>query len=238
LILGIAVKYLSSALDAILDVDTYLRTTPRNDVPRARIVERFVALMRYLHEYRGADGRGYDHIVVVGHSLGSVISADLLRFLKRGAMPALTRFAFADHPEGRLPISLFTMGSPLRQLLSRFFPHLYQWIREVPDGGGQLPTMRMVGTPINPAATPDPVTELGARQWVNYYRSGDYVGRAIWEDDWYVRTHTGGGAFPAGPDTFTDPATTRVEACIGLGAHTHYWDRTAPDVAIMLDAMI
>lgn len=129
------------------------------------------------------------------------------------------------------------MGSPLRQLLSRFFPHLYRWVREVPDGGGELSTIRMLGDPIDAAATP-PVTELGVAQWINYYRSGDYVGRSIWEDDWYLRTAAGGGAFPTVPDIFKDPAKTRVEACIGLGAHTHYWDRTAPDVAIRLDLLI
>ena len=26
--------------------------------------------------------------------------------------------------------------------------------------------------------------------------------------------------------------------CIGIGAHTHYWDRTAPDVAHTLNALI
>jgi hypothetical protein len=237
-LLGVLVKYLSSALDAILDVDTYLRTTPPKNVPRARIVERYVALLRYLHQYRATDGRGYDKIVIVAHSLGSVISADLLRFLKREKLPALTSFAFADDPKQRLPIILFTMGNPSRQLLTRFFPHLYQWIRAVPDGGGQMPVARALGTKIDPRATPDPVVELGVRQWVNYYRSGDYIGRSIWQDDWYLRTKTGGGAFPDGPDIFTDPAQTRVEACIGLGAHTHYWDRTAPDVAIKLNELI
>jgi hypothetical protein len=240
LLLGILVKYLSAALDAILDVDTYLRTTPAHNVPRARIVERYVALLRYLHQYRAPEDdnrRGYDRIIIVAHSLGSVISADLLRFLTRASMPALTRFAFADQPEQRLPIFLFTMGNPLRQLLSRFFPHLYRWVREVPDGGGERPALPMLGAPIEAAAIPDPV-ELGVTQWINYYRSGDYVGRSIWQGDWFLRTHAGGGAFPAGPDIFTDPGNTRVEACIGLGAHTHYWDRTAPDVAIALDAMI
>jgi hypothetical protein len=26
--------------------------------------------------------------------------------------------------------------------------------------------------------------------------------------------------------------------CIGIGAHTHYWDRTAPDVAAALETLI
>jgi len=32
--------------------------------------------------------------------------------------------------------------------------------------------------------------------------------------------------------------TVRFDACIGLGAHTHYWDRTAPDVSEQLDRLI
>ena len=28
------------------------------------------------------------------------------------------------------------------------------------------------------------------------------------------------------------------EMCIGLGAHTHYWDRSAPEVAAHLDKLI
>ena len=30
----------------------------------------------------------------------------------------------------------------------------------------------------------------------------------------------------------------RVEACIGLGAHTHYWDRSAPDIGMIVDELI
>jgi hypothetical protein len=240
LLLGFLVKYLSSVLDAVLDVDNYLRASPENNTPRARIVERYVSLLRYLHSYRTPDGRRYDRIIIVAHSLGSMISADLLRFLSRGSMLGLTRFAFADHPNQRIPIHLFTMGSPLRQLMNRFFPHLYLWIREVPDGGGELPGVPAHGNPIPAAATPDPAMELSIEQWINYYRSGDYIGRSIWEDGWFIRNNAGdaGGAYPAAPEFFNDPALTRVEACIGLGAHTHYWDRTAPDVAQKLNELI
>ena len=30
----------------------------------------------------------------------------------------------------------------------------------------------------------------------------------------------------------------RTEFCIGAGAHTHYWDRTAPTIAMELDRLI
>jgi hypothetical protein len=240
LLLGVLVKNLSSVLDAVLDVDNYLRTFPKENTPRARIVERYVSLLRYLHTFRSPAGTPYDRIIIVAHSLGSMISADLLRFLSRGSMLELTRFAFAGHPDQCIPIHLFTMGSPLRQLMNRFFPHLYLWIREVPDGGGELPAVRVHGSPIPAAATPDPVMELSIEQWINYYRSGDYVGRSIWEDGWNLRNNAGdaAGAYPASPEIFNDPASTRVETCIGLGAHTHYWDRTAPDVAEKLNALI
>ena len=38
-------------------------------------------------------------------------------------------------PEGqsKLPIYAFCMGSPLRQLLDRFFPLLYWWVSDSPD---------------------------------------------------------------------------------------------------------
>jgi hypothetical protein len=241
LLLGLLVKYLSSVLDAVLDVDNYLRAWPKDNAPRARIVERYVSLLRFLHTYRSPAGnRRYDRIIIVAHSLGSMISADILRFLCRGSMPVLTRFAFPDHPNQRIPIHLFTMGSPLRQLMNRFFPHLYRWIREIPDGGGEMPAVPVQGNPIPPAATPDPAVELSIEQWINYYRSGDYIGRSIWEDNWFIRNNAGDadGAYPVAPEMFRDHRLTRLEACIGLGAHTHYWDRTAPDVAQKLNELI
>ncbi len=240
LLLGVLVKNLSSVLDAVLDVDNYLRAFPKENTPRARVVERYVSLLRYLHTFRTPAGRRYHRIIIVAHSLGSMISADLLRFLARGSMLELTRFAFANHPNQRIPIHLFTMGSPLRQLMNRFFPHLYLWIREVPDGCGELPAVPVHGNPIPVAATPDPVMELSIEQWINYYRSGDYVGRSIWEDGWFLRNNAGdtGGAYPIAPEMFSDHPLTRLEACIGLGAHTHYWDRTAPDVAEKLNELI
>jgi hypothetical protein len=62
----------------------------------------------------------------------------------------------------------------------------------------------------------DPNT-LGVKKWVNYYRAGDYIGRGLWI---------------SGTDG------RRQDRCIGPGAHTHYWDHTAIDVARELDALI
>jgi len=230
-------KSASTALDTILDVDNYLRTSPATDTPRARVVERCVGLLNFLHR------QGYNRIVIVAHSLGSLITADLLRFLNHGRMPSLSNYAFAGRGSGSIPIRLFTMGSPLRQLLNQFFPNLYHYVRQVPDHCGEAPRPSV---PVPPGMIPDTaspnVTDLGISVWANAYRSGDYVGRSLWLDAWMKRTNDGdqAGTFPAShmATTFTDGAERRMEACIGLGAHTHYWDRSAPDVGRILDTLI
>lgn len=228
-------KSASTILDTILDVDNYLRTSPANKTPRARIVERYASLLHYLHERR------YDRIVIVAHSLGSLISADLLRFLNHNRIPSLTSYAFAGASPGSIPIRLFTMGNPLRQLLNRFFPDLYQYIRLVPDNSGEAPQPPVPPSTIPKGARPEP-RDLGIEVWLNHYRSGDYVGRSLWLDQWMDRTESGdqGGKFPGEPkaEQFTDQAKQRVEACIGLGAHTHYWDRSAPDIGMVVDELL
>ena len=172
------------ALDILLDVDNWMRELPADASPRARISGRYVSLLRYLA------ARRYDALVIVAHSQGTVITADLLRFLRGTA---------GDDPQlaglGALPVYFLTMGCPLRDLYALRFPRLYHW-----------------------AASPDPAG-LGVRQWTNAYRSGDYIGRSLW------------------PHEHADDAS-RVEFCIGAGAHTHYWDGTAPMIADALDRLI
>ena len=245
--LAAIVKYSSPVLGAVLDVDTYLRTSPVDATPRAKIVERYVSLLRYLVRYRDpVDGRGYDSIVILAHSLGSLISADLLRFLHAEGDPALAPLGLAGEfvaQQGSISLKMLTMGNPTRQLLNRFFPYLYDWVRENPDNGMRPLPEPVVISPavpppvIAPDALPDP-TELGLTTWVNTYRSGDYVGRSLWLTEWYRRT-TGrddAGAYPE--PLYVASSGGRWEACIGAGAHTHYWDDTAPDVAEQLNALI
>lgn len=235
-------------LDIALDVDNYLRQMPRRRTPRARMVERYTSLLHYLHRWRDQDGRPYRSLVLVAHSQGTVLSADVLAYLARERSPAL---GFAD--EGRRDdapgLYLFTMGSPLRQLYALCFPYLYGWVadagREVADeaGAGAATAMgdRQVVPTLPADATPDPAW-LALRRWVNAYRSGDYVGRALWRDParW---PHLYRAAEPEAADgvVYTvseDPAGRRRELCIGPGAHTHYWDATAPAIARELDLLI
>jgi hypothetical protein len=223
----------SSVLGIILDVDNYLRTSPKEKTPRARIVERYVSLLRYLADEKNG---GYERIVILAHSLGALISGDLLLYLKTEGDPDLSGFGLGT----KIPIRLFTMGDPARQFLNRFFPYLYKWVRDTPDNGlthlGKLtptrPNTRIEGTP-NPNG-------LGLERWVNAYRSGDYIGRSLWLNEWYGRTTTGTGEYPQPISVAQDNAAApvREEMCIGAGAHQHYWDQSAPDIAEKLDLLI
>lgn len=212
---------LRPVLDVGLDVDGYLREHPRDRTPRARIAERFVSLLRYLCAWRDEMGRPYAAIVLIAHSQGTVITADTLRFLTKEPDAGLGALGLApgSHGEGRIPVYLFTMGCPLRQLYCEFFPHLYRWV----DGPGGPPA-----TPVIPAsARPDP-SELGIERWRNAYRSGDYIGRYLW------RQRTSLPLFAGEPAE--DETRRRVDVCIGPGAHTHYWDSV--QIAMQLDDLI
>ncbi len=242
-LLGLIVRYTSSALGIVLDVDNYLRTSPRNATPRAKIVERYVSLLRYIAKPE----HGYTRIVIVAHSLGALISGDLLRFLQEEGDPTLERLGYGT-PGGNkpdIPISLFTMGNPVRQFLNRFFPYLYDWVNPVPSGG--LHPFRVATlaapAPIPANASPDP-GDLGVQHWVNAYRSGDYVGRSLWVDEWYGRNLNGPDrGTPDEPVHIVRQApppqpSPREEMCIVAGAHQHYWDGTATDIAEQLNALI
>jgi|SRR5579864_3758696 len=241
-VLAALVRYSSPVLRVILDVDTYLRSGPIEATPRAQIFERYVSLLRHVANYRAADGRGYDRIVIVAHSLGALISGDLLNLLQHQKNdPGLQQLGYGPtQADGEIPIRLFTMGNPLRQLLNRFFPYLYDWVRENPDNGS-----RPLGPPLEkpPAGfasnLPNPA-DLGVEKWVSAYRSGDYVGRSLWLDEWYRRTDKcdKDGIYPEEIKKIVSPDGARVEFCIGAGAHTHYWDDTAPDIAQELNELI
>jgi hypothetical protein len=216
---------LRGVIDAVLDVDNYLRLHPRKDNPSAQIYARYTSLLRYLCQQTTQNGEHtYDAFVIVAHSQGTVITADLLRFLSIDPDPALAKLENSDK------ISLFTMGSPIRQLYSYAFPHLYRWAIQEPAAVNT--------TLVLPAqAKPDPKALLGVKTWVNAYRSGDYVGRYLWrsnlaEKKWF-RVEANSKSLIS-----EDTSQNIREFCVGGGAHTHYWDWTAPEVAQEIDRLI
>jgi hypothetical protein len=101
-------------IDTAIDVDNWLRERPVGETPRLRIMARYVSLLRHLKS------EGYERIVVVSHSQGTVITLDLLRYLKARNAGFLAQLA---------PIDLLTFGSPLRQLYAARFPGIYGWAR-------------------------------------------------------------------------------------------------------------
>jgi DNA-binding transcriptional regulator YdaS (Cro superfamily) len=211
----------------MLDVDSWLREHPRDSNPTGRICARYVTLLRHICNYRDPEGRRHDALVIVAHSQGTVITADLLRFLRiehqATKPPAKYDPGLERLLSGELPVYLFTMGCPLRQLYGLRFPYLYQWAHhERAAAPGNAPDI--------PRDTkPDP-RELGVRSWTNVFRSGDYIGRHIWRTDDYPAT--------ASAEFSSNEKGAQFERCIGAGAHTHYWDETAPQVARILDEMV
>jgi hypothetical protein len=197
---------LRAGIDAVLDIDNYFADPPSHQPPRARIYSRYASLLAHLRE------RGYARIVVVSHSQGTVISAELLRYL---------------HVQGRLadlvgdaPIALVTVGSPLREVYAERFPLLYRWV-------GSGPTAFPVATPT--------AADIGAVEWVNAFRSGDYVGRFVWTppgDAYRVAEVGPGGRVEA------DRAGDRTQLCLGAGAHTHYFSNDAVALAAEIDRLI
>jgi hypothetical protein len=241
-------KFGGSVLDLVLDVDNYLRTTPAEGPPRARIAERYVSLLRYLAS-DAPEGGAYDSVVIIAHSLGALITVDLLRFLEtEHADDDLARLGFGGPSmpkSAKRPLHLFTMGAPVRQLINRFFPHRYRWVRDTPDNGIRPVPARSCDSPPSAAATTPEPSRLGVQRWENAYRSGDYVGRAIWLDEWYARNMEGPtrGKYPEPPTIILNASTREPsvlfgEMCIGVGGHTHYWDNSAPDIAERLDYLI
>lgn len=85
---AVIIKYGKTPLDIVLDVDHYLRTSPLSNTPRARITERYVSLLRHIANRNDEAGNPYYTSIVIGaHSLGALISADLLHFLAREGDP-------------------------------------------------------------------------------------------------------------------------------------------------------
>ena len=224
---------LRSPLDVALDVDSHFREFPRTDIPRAHIFSRYAALLEHVRS------QGYDRIVVVSHSQGTVISSELLRFLSSRAQVAPKP---GDEPLLRgnplPPINLLTLGCPLRQLYGARFPGLYGWV------------LAKNGAVFGPRAA-----DIGVQRWMNAFCSGDYVGRWLWSDsgdepelkhpmintlagDAFGRVDTYTGFDPMPPVEALLDQAREVEVCLGLGAHTHYFERDQVTVAWMIDYLV
>ncbi|HEX3139884.1 MAG TPA: hypothetical protein VHQ87_07505, partial [Rhizobacter sp.] len=121
---------LRAPLDAALDVDNHFREFPRHAIPRVMIFERYVAVLEHVL------AQGYERIVIVAHSQGTVITADLLRYLRRRhrLLPegGTDRLVQLGAQIGAKNIRLLTAGSPLRQLYALRFPCQYSWVLDDP----------------------------------------------------------------------------------------------------------
>lgn len=195
------------ALDAMADISNYFDDPPDGQSPRARIYSRYAALLSYVRE------AGYARVVIVAHSQGTVISADLLRYLHvQGRLRQVT---------GGLPVALVTVGSPLRDLYAQRFPLLYEWLgRDPVDFDAAVPR----------------AADIGAQEWVNVCRAGDYVGRFIW-------TPRTSGAFAVATldehgRAVAHRAGDRIEFCLGAGGHTRYFSNDALVLARELERLI
>jgi hypothetical protein len=216
-----AVLGFRTALDVMLDVDNWLREHPVDSNPKARICGRFVSLLRYICDWRdpfNSDAK-YDAVVIVAHSQGTVITADLLRFLDRESGGHMETYDPPLVPLKRdMQLTLFTMGCPLRDLYGLRFPRLYGWTRESETSNlNELPS----DLERQPPRLPNPTDLYAVKHWINAYRSGDYIGRFLW------RTDQCDYRWKPGQESTDGAGQVRREFCIGAGAHTHYWDHTA-----------
>ncbi|HEU4351626.1 MAG TPA: hypothetical protein VFR66_07090 [Burkholderiales bacterium] len=195
-------------IDAVLDIDNYFADPPNRQPPRARIYSRYASLLSHLRD------AGYARLVIVAHSQGSVISAELFRYL---------------HVQGRLRdvvgsmrIALVTVGSPLRDLYAERFPLLYRWMGSRERGFANA----------GPAAA-----DVGATEWVNACRSGDYVGRFLWTPHTDASRFTIATVDPDG-QVAARRAGDRTEFCLGAGGHTHYFSDDAVALAAEIERLV
>ena len=233
-ILSRTIPGLRAPLDIALDVDNYFREFPRRNIPRARIFSRFAALLDHIAT------QGYARVVIVSHSQGTVISAELLRFLSTEAADRGSA-GRAERLRQRLgtDVHLLTLGSPLRQLYAARFPSLYGWVLAAHAGGN------------GPRAA-----DIGAERWANAFTSGDYVGRWLWSSPRSAGDAIGASmadtvhpasfgrvdaysSFDPMPPAVHSLATAReLEVCLGAGAHTHYFEPGQATVAWLIDHLV
>ena len=234
-------------LDVVLDVDNYFRTFPARSVPRANMMARFTALLEHLED------EGYKSIVIVAHSQGSVLAADLLR-LRTSRL--YKRWHKAKRPQ-QVAYHFATFGSPLRQLYAARFPRWYEWVLHRPSFDAKTKAHEVGGPRLE---------KTGFRRWVNGYCSGDYVGRWLWSAEPLLKDSKGNALAMKGiigkpwsdrPPTLVDGlaalepyagysfatldtmklvrSAQRLECCLGYGAHTKYFQVGQAGTAWLID---
>ena len=231
----VAVRQLQAVrapLDAVLDVDNHFREFPRTAISRVLIIERYVALLDHLRQ------QGYTRVVLVAHSQGTVITAELLRYLQQrpllhGGQPTPPGQVDLEQLRRwlqRTDLRLLTLGCPLRQLYALRFPALYPW------------PVAPLGDPQHPGWRGPRPAELGLCHWSNLWGTGDYVGRWLWAagagaeplplqlDD---SRYAGGGV--QGED---DQGRSWKDQALGADAHTHYFDLEQREVAAELVSLV
>jgi hypothetical protein len=107
---GIGLQFV--ALSYLGDAARYLSANPQNVVVRERIRADGVELLRALHR------RGYDRIVVVGHSLGSVIAYDIVGYLWQEHHNRLAKVSSHDPALA----ARYANGEPLQPIVGDALP--------------------------------------------------------------------------------------------------------------------
>jgi hypothetical protein len=220
---GVAIKRLKALrapLDAALDVDNHFREFPRKAIPRVLILERYVALLEHVLAQQP------DRLLIVAHSQGTVITADLLRYLQRrealmGRAAPADRLVQLGQRLASRALRLLTVGSPLRQLYALRFPFQYAWVL-----GRQ-----------GVATGPSPRADLAVAHWVNVWAAGDYVGRWLWtaaSDEALPPLAVDPAAYGGQP--VQQPPDWR-DRCLGADAHTHYFELESVVVLAELKAL-
>lgn len=207
---------LRAGLDIVGDVTNYIR--PHETSPRFDIVSRYRALIDRIATMPHADGEvGYAGLVLVSHSQGTVYTAATL-FGDDARQPSILPLAdLADQDPSPVlaemqGVAMLTCGSPIQQTYDRFFAGQYaDWIsRRGPD--------------LAPVST----------AWINAYRPGDYVGRAIHADPLTQPAVLVPGG---GPVLVDGEASEVVEYCLdSSGSHTGYWNER--DIALLANHLI
>jgi hypothetical protein len=116
LILGLISGYL---LYWIGDAARYLDSVPANILERQAIRAEGVDLLRRLHDAKDGNKPKYDRIIIIGHSLGSVIGYDILKFY------------WAEVNEQLLIASGSNAASKLKELDQCNTPESYQKAQDV-----------------------------------------------------------------------------------------------------------